>query len=208
MVSISYSCNLSCLLWLCCHQLPKHYIEIWHERPFSLQNSQFNLICKLSNLRHHIFINSCLILFCLACLLLKLTSIYHMWQDLLYLRLCISISHLIHKIFTFTLNPIIDRNKPSQILEPLYQSWILCSIFLFLFCLSHIYYANGIITLACNTWAISFSTIYSINFLLIISCKQVSPLIVLSDNAPKPTRGLDALSISPFLVIDDNTIKA
>jgi hypothetical protein len=27
-------------------------------------------------------------------------------------------------------------------------------------------------------------------------------------NSPKPTKGLDALSISPFLVIDDNTIKA
>ena len=63
-------------------------------------NSQFNLICKPSNSRHHICINSCLILFCLACLLLKLIIIYHMWQDLLYLRLCISISHLIHKIFT------------------------------------------------------------------------------------------------------------
>ena len=41
-----------------------------------------------------------------------------------------------------------------------------------------------------------------------ISCKQVSSLIVLSINTPKPTRGLDALSISPFLVIDDNPIKA
>ena len=29
-----------------------------------------------------------------------------------------------------------------------------------------------------------------------ISCKQVSPLIVLSINTPKPTRGLDALSIN------------
>src|SRR6185369_16732144 len=47
-----------------------------------------------------------------------------------------------------------------------------------------------------------------IKYLLIISCKQVSPLIVLSINTPKPTRGLDALSISPFLVIDDNPIKA
>ena len=31
---------------------------------------------------------------------------------------------------------------------------------------------------------------------------------MLSINTPKPTRGLDALSISPFLVIDDNPIKA
>jgi len=30
----------------------------------------------------------------------------------------------------------------------------------------------------------------------------------LSFNHPKPTKGLDALSISPFLVIDDNLIKA
>ena len=47
-----------------------------------------------------------------------------------------------------------------------------------------------------------------IKYLLIISCQQVSSLIVLSINTPKPTRGLDALSISPFLVIDDNPIKA
>ena len=47
-----------------------------------------------------------------------------------------------------------------------------------------------------------------IKYLLIISCKQVSPLIVLSINTPKPTKGLDALSISPFLVIDDKPIKA
>src|SRR6185503_9635770 len=33
-----------------------------------------------------------------------------------------------------------------------------------------------------------------IKYLLIISCKQVSPLIVLSINTPKPTKGLDALS--------------
>jgi hypothetical protein len=31
---------------------------------------------------------------------------------------------------------------------------------------------------------------------------------MLSFNSQKPTKGLDALSISPFLVIDDNTIKA
>ena len=75
-------------------------ICVMHEIFIVNLNSQFNLMCKPSNLRHHICINSCLILFCLACLHLKLTSIYHMWQDLLYLRLCISISHLIHKIFT------------------------------------------------------------------------------------------------------------
>jgi len=31
---------------------------------------------------------------------------------------------------------------------------------------------------------------------------------MLSFNHPKSTKGLDALSISPFLVIDDNLIKA
>ena len=36
--------------------------------------------------------------------------------------------------------------------------------------------------------------ITQIKYLLIISCKQVSPLIVLSINTPKPTKGLDALS--------------
>jgi len=50
--------------------------------------------------------------------------------------------------------------------------------------------------------------ISQIKYLLIISHKQVSPLIVLSINIPKPTRGLDVLSISPFLVIDDKLIKA
>jgi hypothetical protein len=38
--------------------------------------------------------------------------------------------------------------------------------------------------------------------------KWVRPLIMLSYNHPKPTKGLDALAISPFLVIDDNLIKA
>jgi hypothetical protein len=32
--------------------------------------------------------------------------------------------------------------------------------------------------------------------------------MVLSFNSPKPTKWLDALLISSFLVIDDNTIKA
>ena len=38
--------------------------------------------------------------------------------------------------------------------------------------------------------------------------KLVRPLIILSFNSPKPTKGLDALAISLFLMIDDNTIKA
>jgi hypothetical protein len=38
--------------------------------------------------------------------------------------------------------------------------------------------------------------------------KLVKPLIVLSFNSPKPNKGLDALIISPSLMIDDNTIKA
>ena len=130
----------------------------------------------------------------LPCLLLLLITIYHKWQVLLYLSLCISISHLILKTFTCQFESHHRSNKLLQILEPLYQLWIPCSIFPSLFCLSHIYYANGIITLACNIWAILFSTNFLIKFLLIISCKQVSPLIVLSINAPKPTRGLDAFT--------------
>ena len=47
-----------------------------------------------------------------------------------------------------------------------------------------------------------------ITYYLSILSKWVSPLITLSFNHPKPTKGLDALSISPFLVIDDNLIKA
>ena len=39
--------------------------------------------------------------------------------------------------------------------------------------------------------------ISQIKYLLIISRKQVSLLIVLSINTPKPTRGLDALSEGP-----------
>ena len=38
--------------------------------------------------------------------------------------------------------------------------------------------------------------------------KLVRPLMVLSFNSPKPTKGLDVLTISPFLMIDDNTIKS
>ena len=68
--------------------------------------------------------------------------------------------------------------------------------------------ANGTYTFACNTWAISNFINPWIKYLLIISCKQVSPLIVLAIYTPKPTRGLDALSISLFFVIDDKPIKA
>jgi hypothetical protein len=40
--------------------------------------------------------------------------------------------------------------------------------------------------------------------LLIHLTHDIRPLTKLSFNTPKSTRGLDALSISPFLVIDDN----
>jgi hypothetical protein len=40
--------------------------------------------------------------------------------------------------------------------------------------------------------------------MLIHLTKDISPLIKLSFNTPKLTRGLDALSIFSFLVIDDN----
>ena len=42
------------------------------------------------------------------------------------------------------------------------------------------------------------------NNLLIYSTKTLVFLIKLSLNAPKSLRGLDALTISPFLVIDEN----
>jgi hypothetical protein len=38
--------------------------------------------------------------------------------------------------------------------------------------------------------------------------KLISSLVVLSFNHQNPLGGLDALSISPFLVIDDNIIEA
>jgi hypothetical protein len=37
--------------------------------------------------------------------------------------------------------------------------------------------------------------------------KLISFLIVLSFNHQNPLEGLDALSVSPFLVIDDNKLK-
>ena len=42
-------------------------IYVMHEIFFINLNSQFNLFCRLSNLRHHICINSCLFHFSLAC---------------------------------------------------------------------------------------------------------------------------------------------
>ena len=53
----------------------------------------------------------------------------------------------------------------------------------------------------------STSICNKLNFLFTLS-KLVRPLMMLSFNSPKPTKGLDALIISLFLVIDDNTIKA
>ena len=53
----------------------------------------------------------------------------------------------------------------------------------------------------------SLST-YEITYYLPTLSKWVRPLIMLLFNHPKPTKGIDALSISPFLVIDDNLIKA
>ena len=80
-------------------------------------------------------------------------------------------------------------------LELSYQTWIPCSsIFHSHSSLSHIMIANGTCTIACNTWAISIYINSQIKYMLMISCKQISHLIVLSINTPKPTRGLDALS--------------
>jgi hypothetical protein len=50
----------------------------------------------------------------------------------------------------------------------------------------------------CSSYRISCSTL----------SKLVSLLNVLSSKSPKLTKGMNALSISPFLVIDDNTFKA
>ena len=87
----------------------------------------------------------------------------------------------------------------NTILESSYYTWIHCSsIFLSHSSLSYIMIANGTYTFASNTWAISNFINPWIKYLLIISCKQVSPLIVLSINTPKPTRGLDALSLLPL----------
>ena len=94
-------------------------------------------------------------------------------------------------------------NKPSQILEPLYQPWIPCSIFSFLVLLV-IYIRNKPSHI--RAFISTMNTL--LYFLLQLLLATMSHLIVLSNNTPKPTRGLDALSISPFLVIDDKPIKA
>ena len=171
-------------------------------------NSQFTLICKPSNLRHHICINSCLILFCLACLHPKLTFIYHMWQDLLYLRLCTSISHLIHKTFTCHFESH-HRSKQAFANTRAFIS-IMNTLLYFPFLVLLVTYTlyQGINTLACNTWAISFNTHFIIKYMFMISCKQVSTLIVLSINTPKPTRGLDAFisSISCSEILEPQNV--
>ena len=125
----------------------------------------------------------------LSCLLhLKLTSIYHMWQDVLYLRLCISISHLIHKIFACHFESHYRSKQAFANIRAFISIMNILLYFPFLVLLVTYIYTNGINTLACNTWAISFNAHFIIKYLFIISCKQVSPLIVLSINAPKPTR--------------------
>ena len=94
----------------------------------------------------------------------------------------------------------------NTILEPSYYTWIPCSsIFLSHSSLSHTMITNWDIH---NCLQYMSYIISQIKYMLIISHKQISPLIVLSINTPKTTRGLDVLSISPFLVIDDNPIKA
>ena len=78
------------------------------------------------------------------------------------------------------------------ILEPSYHTWIPCSsIFLSHSSLSHTMITNWDIH---NCLQYMSYIISQIKYLLIISHKQVSPLIVLSINTSKPTRGLDALS--------------
>ena len=82
------------------------------------------------------------------------------------------------------------------ILEPSYHTWIPCSsIFLSHSSLSHTKITNWDI----HNWLQYMSYIIpQIKYMLIISCKQVSPLIVLSINTPKPTRGLDAFNLPHF----------
>ena len=78
------------------------------------------------------------------------------------------------------------------ILEPSYHTWIPCSsIFLSHSSLSHTMITNWDIH---NCLQYMSYIISQIKYLLIISRKQVSPLIMLSINTLKPTRGLDALS--------------
>ena len=80
--------------------------------------------------------------------------------------------------------------------KPLHEFHLYCCLMLELDCL----YNN-------TSFWLSLST-YEITYYLSTLSKRVSPLITLSFNHPKPTKGLDALSISPFLLIDDNLIKA
>jgi len=78
------------------------------------------------------------------------------------------------------------------ILEPSYHTWIPCSsIFLSHSSLSHAKITNWDIH---NCLQYMSYIISQIKYLLIISRKQVSPLIMLLINTLKPNKGLDALS--------------
>ena len=79
---------------------------------------------------------------------------------------------------------------------PFHEFYLHCCFVLELDCL----YNNTSFWLLLSTCEITY-------YLSILS-KHVRSLIMLSFNHPKPTKMLDALSISPFLVIDDNLIKA
>ena len=64
-----------------------------HEIFFNNLNPQFNLICKLSNLKQHIYAFTFFLIVSFD------NNIHHIGQVLPNLRLCISISCLIHKNF-------------------------------------------------------------------------------------------------------------
>ena len=78
----------------------------------------------------------------------------------------------------------------------MHEFYLYCCLVLELDCL----YNNTSFLLSLNSCEMTY-------YLSTLS-KRLRPLITLSFNHPKPTKGLDALSIFPFLVIDDNLIKA
>ena len=92
--------------------------------------------------------------------------------------------HIVHG------NPIINK--------PLHEFHLHCCLMLELDCL----YNNT------SFWLYIWTQVYvrlSISYFTL--SKHVRPLIILSFNHAKSTKGLDTLSISLFLVIDDNLIK-
>jgi hypothetical protein len=104
----------------------------------------------------------------------------------------------IHLYYCVSLEQYCFHDLSTQQYTILALIWTLCGISWSLpSCWTYIHFSfHNPQVYAINT--ISYSTL----------SKLIRSLVMLSFNSPKPTKGLDALIISPFLVSGDNTIKA